>query len=89
MALSIFMDINMFSLFDRPVFGWLPWTPGASKIFVLSRNVLAISWPFIAHTQKNKSKNFFSKKKILKKITLKCFLLPNPNTKESDITDIY
>ncbi len=76
MTLSIFMGTNVISpLFGRPVFGWLPWAPGVSKKFVLSRNVLVISWPFIGHSQKVKSKKIFptslTKFKFLKKITLK------------------
>jgi hypothetical protein len=62
-------------MFVMPLDGWLPWAPGVSKKFVLSRNVLVISWPVIAHSQKTKSKKFFptflTKFKFLKKITLK------------------
>jgi hypothetical protein len=53
MTPSIFVDINVFSLcFDRPVFGWLPWSPGVSKKKFLSGNVLIISWPLVANTKK-------------------------------------
>ncbi len=40
-------------MFDRAVFGWLPWAPGVSKIIFLSGNVLTISWPLIANTKRN------------------------------------
>jgi hypothetical protein len=43
-------------MFGRPVFGWLPWAPETSKKFVLSGNVLTISWPLMANTKKIKNK---------------------------------
>jgi hypothetical protein len=69
-------------MFGRPIFGWLPWPPEVSKKFVLSRNVLVISWPFIAHSKKVKSKFFFQKNKFLKKITLN-ILAGNEDTLKS------
>jgi hypothetical protein len=62
-------------MFDRPVFGWLPWPPGVSKKFVLSGNVLTISWPLMANTKKIKfEKNFPTFHRVaknLKNLTLK------------------
>ena len=62
-------------MFDMPLFEWLPWAPGVSKKMVLSGNVLAISWSFMAHIKKIMFEYFFpiflrvSKK--LKNLTLK------------------
>jgi hypothetical protein len=62
-------------MFDRPVFGWLPWAPGVSKKFVLSGNVLTISWPLMANTKKitfeKKLPTFHRVAKNLKNLTLK------------------
>jgi hypothetical protein len=46
-----------FPMFDRPVFGWLPWALEESKKFILTINILVISWSFIMYTQKNNFKN--------------------------------
>ncbi len=62
-------------MFDRPVFGWLPWAPGVSKKFFLTGNVLAISCSFKTNTQKILSRiifpTFLVNFKNLKNITLK------------------
>jgi hypothetical protein len=50
-------------MFDRPVFEWLPWAPEASKKFVLSGNVLTISWPLMANTKKMMFEKIFPTKK--------------------------
>ncbi len=59
-------------MFDRPVFGWLPWSPRVSKKIFLSANELTISWPLMANTKKKCLKKFFRQKKYLKNLTLKC-----------------
>ncbi len=62
-------------MFDRPVFGWLPWAPGVSKKIFLTGNVLTIRWPLIAHIKKNMFEKIFPifhcVPKNLKNITLK------------------
>ncbi len=45
-------DKSLFPMFDMSLFGWLPWSPGVSKKFFLSGNVLTISWPLMANTKK-------------------------------------
>jgi hypothetical protein len=62
-------------MFDRPVFGWLPRAPETSKKFVLSGNVLTISWPLMASTKKIMFEKIFPTfhrvAKNLKNLTLK------------------
>jgi hypothetical protein len=62
-------------MFDRPVFGWLPWAPETSKKFVLSGNVLTISWPLMANTKEITFEKIFPTfhrvAKNLKNLTLK------------------
>jgi hypothetical protein len=61
-------------MFDRPVFGWLPWPPKTSKKFVLSGNVLTIRWS-LANTKKIMFEKIFPTfhrvAKNLKNLTLK------------------
>jgi hypothetical protein len=54
-------------MLDRAVFGWLPWSPGVSKKFFLSANVLTISWPLMPNTKKNMFEKIFPTKKISQK----------------------
>jgi hypothetical protein len=62
-------------MFDRPVFGWLPWAPETSKKFVLSGNVLTISWSLMANIKKilfeKNFPTFHRVAKNLKNLTLK------------------
>jgi hypothetical protein len=55
-------------MFDRPVFGWLPWAPGVSKKIFLTGNVLTIRWPLITYIEKYMFEFFFSKNKNFSKI---------------------
>jgi hypothetical protein len=57
-------------MFDRPVFGWLPWAPGVSKKKFLTGNVPTIRWPLIAHIKKYMFEIFFSKNKNFSKMSL-------------------
>jgi hypothetical protein len=54
-------------MFDRAVFGWLPWAPETSKKFVLSGNVLTIKWPLMANAKKIMFEKIFPTKKISQK----------------------
>jgi hypothetical protein len=54
-------------MFDRPVFGWLPWAPGVSKKIFLTDNVLNIRWPLMTHIKKYLFEIFFPKIKISQK----------------------
>jgi hypothetical protein len=54
-------------MFDRPVFGWLPWAPGVSKKIFLTGNVLTIRGPLITYIEKYMFEFFFPKIKISQK----------------------
>jgi hypothetical protein len=62
-------------MFDRPVFGRLPWAPGVSKKIFLTGNVLTIRCFLIVHIEKYMFEKIFPifhcVAKNLKNITLK------------------